>query len=75
MSDGSHNTKLQTLFAIGHACQKATLRIIIEWAAQGVADLVGEGGDTGHLRDIGLDTQLFCGQSTLASAPALTIYK
>ena len=55
MTDSTHNAKLQTLLAIGSATQPTGLGIVRERTAQGIANLVGESSNTGHLRNIGLD--------------------
>ena len=33
--------------------------VIIEGTAEGIAQLIAESSDTGHLRNVGLDTELF----------------
>ena len=74
MGDSTHDTKLQAL-GLNAFIEPGRLLIIIEGAAQRIANLIGESSDTGHLRDIRLHTQLFCGQRTLTCTPALAIYK
>ena len=75
MGNGTRNAELDTLLAVGGATQPTRLGIIAEGTTKGVAYLVGESGNAGHLRNVGLDAQLTAGQGTGTCTPALAIDK
>ena len=66
---------LDALFAAGQTGQKGSLGVVAERAAEGIAQVVTEGGDTRHLPYVGLQTQFLLRISTAAGTPSLTIYK
>ncbi len=75
MTDTAGNAELDVLFLAGNASQERALGVVAERAAQSVAHLIAEGGNAGHLRDIGLHAQLFLRIGTAAGAPPLAIDK
>ena len=73
MADGPRNAILQTLLAVGQPDKEATLGIVVERSAQSVPNLVAEGGNARHLRDIGLRAQPTGRQGARPRAPPLAI--
>ena len=75
MGNATCNTELQTLLAVRDTRQETSLRIVIKRSAQGITDLIAEGGNARHLRDIRLHAQLVSGQTAGTSTPSLPINK
>ena len=73
VGDTAGNAVLEAFLIAGDTTDEGCLLIVGERTAEGIADLVAEGGDTWHLRDVGLHAELFLGIGTGACAPAFAV--
>ena len=67
------DTRLHTFLLAGQRGQEGAFGVVAEGTAQGIAQLIGEGGYAGHLRDVGLGGQQLAVDGALSGAPSLAV--
>ena len=75
MGNTASDTKFQALFRARKTSEERPFRIVAERTAKGIANLIREGCNTWHLRNMRFHGQLLVRIGALSCTPSLTIYK